>query len=170
MTVRGVESSPIVVRLICLVRVCVYVATLLFGSAATRTAGIEPAPSRHEPGDSTAGVAHTTAQKAPTQRPTQRHATVCATKRQRNASDSLTMTGPLGVCACVSGWLHPSPAKYLQSRHVSSAAVFNRSYNHWLDRAGQWAGSVVISAPCNVRTNSCTPSLLSQKGPCLPFC
>ena len=51
------------------------------------------------------------------------------------------MTGPLGVCVCVSGWLHPSPAKYLQSRHVSSAAVFNRSYNHWLDRAGQWAGS-----------------------------
>ena len=35
--------------------------SLLFGSAATRTAGIEPAPSRHEPGDSTAGVAHTTA-------------------------------------------------------------------------------------------------------------
>ena len=39
-------------------------ASLLFGSAATRTAGIEPAPSRHEPSASTAGVAHTTAKKS----------------------------------------------------------------------------------------------------------
>ena len=54
---------------------------------------------------------------------------------------------------CVSGWLHPSPAKRLQSRHVSGAAVFNISYNHWLDRAGQRAGSVVISALSTVRTS-----------------
>ena len=51
------------------------------------------------------------------------------------------MTGPLGVCVCVSGWLHPSPAKYLQSRHVSGAAVFQQIIQS-LARQGRAVGRV----------------------------
>ena len=52
------------------------------------------------------------------------------------------MTDPLeSVCVCVSGWLHPSPAKRLQSRHVSSAAGFQH-FIQSLARQGQTVGRV----------------------------
>ena len=45
------------------------------------------------------GSTHHSHKKHHARIPTQRHPTMCATKRQRNASDSLTMTGPLeSVC------------------------------------------------------------------------
>ena len=84
------------------------------------------------------------------------HLTMCAAWLRRNASDPVTMTAPpASLCVCVSGWLHPSPKKCLQSRHVSSAAFLNISYTHWLDRAGQWAGSSVISTA--MHCDSTTP-------------
>ena len=41
---------------------CVCVCVCVFGSRAMQAAGIEPAPSRHEPGDSTTDTAPTTTQ------------------------------------------------------------------------------------------------------------
>ena len=100
--------------------------SLLFGGGAMRTAGIEPAPQRHEPGDSTTGTAPTTARYTVNTR-TDTHLDVT----QYNTTSGFTLPAAT-LYACVCG----VPATGLPAFLSSSCSVSRLAMG--VQSAGTW--------------------------------